>query len=112
MVMQQVNEQNEWLQQEVAELEKSYHDLEVGMDPESSKVYREEQSLDQEDNNNLLVPAQQVEKLESFFEKPEIEEGHQTKKLLEYIIDLAGKYVYDCTYLEVMNNVIFSEVIL
>ncbi|KAK9024949.1 hypothetical protein V6N11_064852 [Hibiscus sabdariffa] len=43
---------------------------------------------------HILVLAQQTEKLEPFFEKLRTEEGHQTKKLLEDIIDLG------CTYLE------------
>ncbi|KAK8669626.1 hypothetical protein V6N13_107051 [Hibiscus sabdariffa] len=115
--MQQVNEQNEWLQQEVTELEESYQDLEVQFNTASALLDMDERELTGplcctgewirnqakciEKNKawtkkatiHILVLAQHVEKLESFFEKQETEEGHQTNKLLEDIIDLEGKYL-------------------
>ncbi|KAK8563805.1 hypothetical protein V6N12_035941 [Hibiscus sabdariffa] len=115
--MELVNEQNEWLQQEVADLKESYQDLEAEFNAASALLDMDEQKLtgplrragewtrnkakNIENNKawtkkatiHVLVMAQKEKKLESFFEKPETVEEHQTKKLLEDIIDLAGKYL-------------------
>ncbi|KAK8676518.1 hypothetical protein V6N13_142092 [Hibiscus sabdariffa] len=43
--MQQVNERNEWLQQEVAELEESYQDLEAQFNTASALLDMDEREL-------------------------------------------------------------------
>ncbi|KAK8560683.1 hypothetical protein V6N13_003366 [Hibiscus sabdariffa] len=77
----------EWIQNQAKSIEKN-------------KAWTKKETI------HILVLAQQAEKLEPFFEKPGNKEGHQTKKLLKDILDLG------CTYLEVLNNVNFSKVIL
>ncbi|KAK8562469.1 hypothetical protein V6N13_018937 [Hibiscus sabdariffa] len=90
--MQQVNEQNEWLQQEVVELVESYQNLEaqfnianalLDMDGRESdgplchvRDWTQNQAKSIEKNRvwtknatiHILVLVQQAEKLESFFE--------------------------------------------
>ncbi|KAK8665804.1 hypothetical protein V6N13_005966 [Hibiscus sabdariffa] len=102
---------------EVADLKESYQDLEAEFNAASALLDMDEQKLtgplrragewtrnkakNIENNKawtkkatiHVLVMAQKEKKLESFFEKPETVEEHQTKKLLEDIIDLAGKYL-------------------
>ncbi|KAK8656714.1 hypothetical protein V6N13_098655 [Hibiscus sabdariffa] len=112
-------------EEKVAELEESYQDPEAQFNTASTLLDMDERELvdplrrarewihnqaksieknkawTKKTTIHILVLAQQAEKLEPFFEKPGAKEGHQTKKLLEDIIDLG------CTYLEVLNNVNF-----
>ncbi|KAK9045881.1 hypothetical protein V6N11_051784 [Hibiscus sabdariffa] len=110
--MTSVQEENGWLQQKVAELEESYQDLGAQFNTTSALLDMDERELanplcrarewswnqakcieksrawTKKETIHILVLAQHVEKLDQFFEKLETEKGHQTKKLLEDIIDL------------------------